>query len=159
MFKTLFFSLWFLFHPVHVSITSIDFIPEMNSLKVFVRMPFDDFLLDFKSGGNDLLLTGFNEKNSSAEEALENYLNEKIIIIANKKKLAGKFQEMKLSDNELSVNLEYFNVSKPKILTVKNNIMTSLYNDQSNMIIVKVNEFEEGAKLTSDLTELTFIIK
>jgi hypothetical protein len=37
--------------------------------------------------------------------------------------------------------------------------MTGLYSDQSNMIIVRINDFEEGVKLTSDLTEQTFKIK
>jgi len=36
--------------------------------------------------------------------------------------------------------------------------MTSLYEDQSNMIIVRVKDFEEGIKLTSDKTEETFRI-
>lgn len=37
--------------------------------------------------------------------------------------------------------------------------MTSLYNDMSNMILVKINDFEEGVKLTSDITEQTFNVK
>ena len=36
--------------------------------------------------------------------------------------------------------------------------MTSLYNDQANMIIVKVNDFEEGVKLTAEEPEKTFEI-
>jgi len=41
---------------------------------------------------------------------------------------------------------------------VKNLIMTSLYNDQANMIIVKVNDFEEGVRLTVQETEKRFEI-
>jgi hypothetical protein len=37
--------------------------------------------------------------------------------------------------------------------------MTDLYKDQLNMIIVRINDFEEGMKLTSDLKEHTFEIK
>ena len=37
--------------------------------------------------------------------------------------------------------------------------MTDLHNDQSNMLIVRINDFEEGIKMTSDLTEQTFKIK
>jgi hypothetical protein len=54
MFKTLFFSIWLLFHPVHVTITSIDYIPGMDSFKVFVRMYLDDFLRDYKLNGGDI---------------------------------------------------------------------------------------------------------
>lgn len=159
MFRTLFFSIWLLFHPVHVTLTSIDYIPEMDSFKVFVRMYFDDFLIDCKLIGEDIQNNDFSGDNSSSRDVMEKYLGEKIIIKVNEKLLSGKLQGMKLADNEISINLEYNTGKKPKTITVKNLIMTGLYSDQSNMIIVRVNDFEEGVKLTSDLTEQTFIIK
>jgi hypothetical protein len=159
MFKTLFFSIWLLFHPVHVTLTSIDYIPEMDSFKVFVRMYFDDFLRDYKLNGGDIQKEGFSGDNSSSRAVMEKYLGEKIIIKVNEKQLSGKLQDMKLADNEISMNLEYSTVKKPKTITVKNFIMTGLYGDQSNMIIVSINDFEEGVKLTSDKTEQTFKIK
>jgi hypothetical protein len=36
--------------------------------------------------------------------------------------------------------------------------MTSLYNDQTNMSIMKVNDFEQGVKFAADETEKTFKI-
>ena len=159
MFKTLFFSIWFLFHPVHVTLTSIDYNPESDSFKVFVRMYFDDFLSDCKLSGNEIQNKDFSDDNPSSLKAMENYLTEKVILKVNEKQLAGKLQNMKLIDNEISMNLDYEAVKKPESITVKNLIMIRLYNDMSNMMIVKVNDFEEGIKLTSNLTEQTFIIK
>ena len=159
MFKTLFFSIWLLFHPVHVTFTSIDYIPELDSFNVFVRMNFDDFLLDCKLNEGDNHNNNFSVDNSSSRGVLENYLSEKLIIKVNEQLLSGKLKDMKLTDNEISMNLEYIGGKKPKTITVKNLIMTDLHSDQSNMVIVRVNDFEEGAKLTSDLTERTFKIK
>ena len=90
---------------------------------------------------------------------MEKYLQEKIIIIVNEEQLSGKLQDMQMTDNEISMNLEFDSGEKPNTITVKNLIMTGLYTDQSNMIIVKINDFEEGVKLTSDITEKTFKIK
>jgi hypothetical protein len=159
MFKTLFFSIWFLFHPVHVTLTSIDYIPATDSFKVFVRLYFDDFLRDFKLNGGEIQEKDFSDTNSSYLDVMEKYIGEKIIIKVNEKQLSGKLQDMKLADNEISMSLEYSTGKKPKTITVKNLIMTGLYGDQSNMIIVRVNDFEEGVKLTSDITEQTFNIK
>lgn len=89
---------------------------------------------------------------------MERYLGEKIEIRVNEKQLSGKLHDLNIADNEISMNLEYKAGKKPRTITVKNLIMTGLYNDQANMIIVKVNEFEEGVKLTSGLTEQTFKI-
>ena len=141
MFKTLFFSIWFLFHPVHDTLTSIDYIPGMDSFKVFVRMYFDDFLLDYKLNGGDIQKEDFSDDNSSSRDVMEKYLREKVIIKVNEKLLTGKLQDMKLADNEISMNLEYITGKKPKTITVKNLIMTGLYSEQLNMIIVRINDF------------------
>jgi len=36
--------------------------------------------------------------------------------------------------------------------------MTNLYNDQANMTIVRVSDFEEGVKLTPEKREQLFIL-
>jgi len=159
MLKTLFVFVWFFFHPVHVTITSIDYVPETDSFKVFVRLYKDDFILDQKLDGKRLENNDFSVDNFSSRSIMEKYLEERIIIKVNEKVLKGKLEKMVLEDNELSMNLEYGSGKTPRTLTVKNLIMTGLYKDQVNMIIVRINDFEEGIKLTSDLTEKTFVIK
>jgi predicted RNA-binding protein len=159
MFKLLTISLWFLFHPVHVTLTSIDYLPEKGALKVFVRLYFDDFLLDCKLNGCDNLSHDFSKGGKSSQSIMEQYLADKVVIKVNGKELSGKLEKIDLTNNELSINLSYNNVNDPRTLTVKNLIMTNLYSDQSNMIIVRIDEFEEGVKLTSVLTEQTFNVK
>lgn len=159
MFKSLLISVWFLMHPVHVTITSIDFNPGPGSYNVFVRMYFDDFLTDSKLNGNVIKSADFSEGTSASKDAMEMYLSRKLIIKVNEKLLSGKLHEMKVADNEISINLEYKGGKKPETIFVTNLLLTDLYADMSNMVIVKVNDFEEGVKLTSDLTEQTFKIK
>lgn len=159
MFKTLVISVWFLMHPVHVTLTSIDFISEQGNFSVFVRMYFDDFLTDNKLNGNEVKSDDFSALTAVSRNAVEKYISQKLVIKVNEKLLDGKLNEMKVADNEISMDLEYNGVKKPDTITVKNFIMTDLYGDMSNMVIVKVNDFEEGVKLTSDITEQTFKIK
>jgi len=159
MFKILLISIWFLMHPVHVTITSIDFVTDPGSYNVFVRMYFDDFLTDSKLNGNVVNSAEFPEGTSASREAIEKYLSQKLIIKVNDKVLSGKLNEMKVADNEISINLQYKGGKRPDTIIVKNLILTDLYADMSNMVIVKVNDFEEGVKLTSDVTEQTFRIK
>jgi len=42
----LIFSFWLALHPVHVSLLSIDYAPDKELFNVFLRIYFDDFLLD-----------------------------------------------------------------------------------------------------------------
>ncbi|MGD0340633.1 MAG: DUF6702 family protein [Bacteroidales bacterium] len=48
MLRALTLSIWLFFHPVHVTLTSIDHGSGTDSLKVLVRMFYDDFLRDYK---------------------------------------------------------------------------------------------------------------
>jgi hypothetical protein len=133
--------------------------PESDLFNVFIRFYFDDFLRDYKSIDQNFQDKDFSDASSSSMNVMEKYIGEKIIITVNEKQISGKLHDMKLIDNEISMNLEYKAGKKPKIITVKNLIFTGLYSDMSNMIIVKIRDFEEGVRLTSDLTEQTFKIK
>src|SRR4030042_2796430 len=152
----LFFSFWLALHPVHVSLLSIDYAPDKELFNVFLRIYFDDFLLDSGIKTEDQEKLDFSESNSFTKEIIGNYVNDKIRIIINKRQISAELENIDLSDNELRMNLFLRPISKVNTITIKNHVMTSLYNDQANMIIVRVNDFEQGVKLTAEETEKTF---
>jgi hypothetical protein len=154
----LFFSFWLALHPVHVSLLSIDYAPDKELFNVFLRIYFDDFLLDSGIKTEDQKKLDFSESNSFTKEIIGNYVNDKIRIIINKRQISAELENIDLSDNELRMNLFLRSISKVNTITIKNLVMTSLYNDQANMIIVRVNDFEQGVKLTAEETEKTFEI-
>jgi hypothetical protein len=145
-------------HPVHVSLMSIDYVPEQKLLNVFLKLYFDDFLIDAEIKPEDHKNLDFSEYNRFSWKVLDDYINSKIRITVNNKQLPAEMKDMVLSDNELRVKLFLNSPEIINIITVKNNIMTSLYDDQANMIIVKVNDFEEGFRLTAKEPEKIFKI-
>jgi len=159
MLKTLALSIWFVFHPVHVTLTSIDHVRGTDSLKVFVRMFFDDFLLDYSLSGMAHAETFSPDHETFPGDLMNNYLNEKVSIIVNNKHLKGKLLNLTLEDNEISMNLLYKSDKKPRTIKVRNLIMTGLYTDQANMMIIRINDFEEGIMLTPVKTAETFSLK
>lgn len=159
MIRLLIFSIWLAFHPVHVSLMSIDYEPEGKVFNMFLKIYFDDFLLDSGLGtevGDKLVFTGSDE---FTRVFLTDYVNEKVRIMVNGKPVKAKLGRMDLSDNELRMNLSFGSETKVRSITVRNQIMTSIYSDQANMLIVKINDFEEGARLTALETEKTFDIQ
>lgn len=145
---------WLFSHPVHVTLTSIELVKGTDSLKVYLMMYHDDFLLDYQLAGNQADLTG--DVNPSVEQIVD-YLNEKVKITLNNKVLKGKLIDMRIRNNEMHLNLLYKSVKKPVTFILSNRIMTELYSDQANMVIVKINGLEEGFKLTPELTERKII--
>lgn len=161
MVKILVFAISIIFHPVHVSLTSIEHVPGTDSVKVFVRMYFDDFLLDYKLFDKNVSLNYKTDSQSFPEEMLGRYLAEKLIISVNNKQIEGKLLNLVLAaqENEISANLVFLAVRTPEVISVRNEIMTGLYDDQANMTIIRVSNFEEGVKLTPEQTEQTFILR
>jgi hypothetical protein len=158
MVRFLFFSLWLVVHPVHVSLLSIDYVPDKEIFNMFLRVYFDDFLLDSGIKTEDQKNLNFSDCNLFTKEVIRNYVNDKIRILVNNRNISAELENVDLSDNELRMNLFFNSIKKVNSITVKNLIMTSVYNDQANMTIIKVNEFEEGVKLTAEETEKTFEI-
>ncbi|MDX9725144.1 MAG: hypothetical protein RBT38_02070 [Bacteroidales bacterium] len=159
MLISLLFSILFAVHPVHVSLLSLDYSKENDIFRMFVRIYFDDFLLDAGISEQKGLTLNFAGANNYTSEVVEKYVNEKIRIFVNSKLVQSKIENMDLSDNELRLNLTAKAGGGIRSITVRNLIMTALYTDQANMIIVKVDDFEEGARLTPYETEKTFEIK
>jgi hypothetical protein len=151
--------LWMVFHPVHVTMTSIDHVPDTDSLKVFMRMYYDDFLRDYKLFDDEVNVEDYVPNKPFPEDLISKYLNEKVHIIINNKELTGKLLNVTLADNELSLNLLYRTTRNPEVITIRNMVMTDLYSDMANMTIIRFNNFEEGIKLTSDKPEETFELK
>jgi hypothetical protein len=160
MLRVLALSIFIFFHPVHVTLTSIDHIPGTDSLKVFVRMYYDDFLRDYNLfDATSVSKNEFPDGEPFPADLMNNYLNGKVIISVNNKLLKGKLLNLVMRDNEISINMLFRTVKKPKIISVTNLIMTGLYTDQSNMTMIKVGDFEDGVKLTPEKSTESFNLK
>ena len=159
MYRILFFSIWFLFHPVHVTMTSIDYVRDKDSFKVFVRMYYDDFILDYRNSINDDQDFDPSGKIDTAIILVSKYLNNKVQIFADDKKLEGRLISIGSENGELKMNFLISSKGKARVIKVKNQILTTLYQDQSNLLIFKYDDLEEGIKMTSDMNERTFKIK
>jgi len=159
MFKALAFSLWLIMNPGHVTMTSIDYVKGTDSLKVSCRMEFEDFLKDLQTIDDDRNLRRLFNKQPFPSDLINQYFNSKVFIYVNDKLLIGKLLSAILVDNDINLHLIYRLSKKPKRVTVRNIILTGWYSDQTNLMIIRINNFENGIKLTPGHTEETLIIK
>jgi hypothetical protein len=156
MLKALAFSLWLIINSGHVTMTSIDYVQGTDSLKVFCRMNFDDFLKDLQTIDDDRNLRRIFSRQPFPTDLINMYFNSKVFIYVNNKLLIGKLLTVNLTDNEISMNLIYKSDKKPKRLTVRNMILTGWFSDQENLTIIRIANFEKGIKLTPEHNEETF---
>jgi hypothetical protein len=146
-------------HPGHVTMTSVDYVTGTDSLKVSCRMYFDDFLHDLQTIDDDRNLNRLFTKQPFPNDLINQYFNSKVFIYINNKLLFGKLLAVNLVDNEINFNLFYKSEKKPKRITVRNLILTGWYTDQANLMIIRINSYENGIKLTPEHNEETVILK
>lgn len=160
MLKTLIFTFLFTLHPVHVSLMSVEYDEGTESFRIFIKVFFDDFLADAGiieiTEVPDINIADYDKPDN---KFTEEYFNDRVLISVNGRQVKGRLTETELSDGELNVKMLFDAGRKISDLTIRNQIMTDIFNDQANMVIVKVNDFEEGVKLTPQKTEQTFKIK
>jgi hypothetical protein len=159
MLRILAISLWLFMHPGHVTMTSLDYVQGSDSLKVSCRMEFEDFLKDLQTIDDDRNLRRLFTKQPFPNDLINQYFNSKVFIYINNNLLIGKLLSANLIDNDISLNLIYRSDKKPKLITVRNLILTGWYSDQTNLMIIRINNFEKGIKLTHEHNEETLFIK
>jgi hypothetical protein len=159
MLRILVVSLWLFMNPGHVTMTSIEYISGTDSLKVSCRMDFDDFLKDLQTIDDDRNLYRLFNKQPFPSDLINQYFNSKVFIYVNNNLLIGKLLSSDITDRDINLNLIYRSAKKPKLITVRNLILTGWYSDQNNLMIIRIKKFEKGIKLTPDHNEETLIIK
>ena len=122
-------------------------------------MEFNDFLKDLQTIDDDRNLRTIFSKQPFPSDLINQYFNSKVFIYVNDKLLIGKLLSANITDNDINLNLFYRSGKKPKSITVRNMILTGWYSDQTNLTIIRVNNFEKGITLTPEHNEETLLIK
>jgi hypothetical protein len=159
MIKAIVFSFWMMLNPGHVSMTSIEHVTGTDSLMVTCRMTFDDFIRDMRTIDDDRNLDRLFNNGPYPTDLINQYFNLKVFISINNKLLIGKLLNATRIDKDINLRLYYKTDKKPKKITVRNMILKGWYSDQTNLTIIRINNFEKGIKLTPEYYEETFSLK
>jgi len=159
MLKILLLSAVLALHPVHVTLLSIEYSADDHTFNGFLKVYYDDFLLDYR------LLTGKNEvpdlkgAPEDAKKLITDYINGRVDFVDGKKKILAEIKDMDLSGNELRMNLKFPVRRRSVKYEISNSILSDIYKDQSNLLIFRCGDFEEGVKLTSEEKGHVFNVK
>ena len=134
-------ALSFSLHPVHVSVTTIEVIPDSSQVVVQVKLFTDDFQRLINSLNATELNLGTKEENPEANKLMVNYLAEHLFIDLNDKPVPLSFADRKMNEESIWVIMKA-HIEKPKrgkfvlrSAKVENSILLDLYDDQSNLVI------------------------
>lgn len=143
-----------LLHPVHVSLTGIDYDSMNQVYSVFVKVWSDDLDADI-----NLWNTASEQTTEDEREIYYKYLTDRILIIEDGKQLKMTLLKSETDGLEHRFNLEASGTGAVKNVTVINRIMTRLYEDQTNMLLFSFNGIEDGYKFTTADTLKNYQVK
>lgn len=159
MIKILLFSLLVFANTEHVTFTGVECFPDKGVIRLFLKLNYTDFVFDYRHTINDDQNFDPSGKIDTTEILVTKYLNNQLQIFADDKKLKGQLTDFKYINGELNMSVLYYFNKRTTSFRLRNTILTGPFKDQTNMLIFKYNNQEEGVKLTTENPERTFLVK
>jgi len=156
---TLFYSFILFLHPIHLSVSEINYSEKDKALQITSRIFLDDLELSIRNQRKqpdlDLLEPG---PGLTTEQLISEYVIKRFLV-----KLDGKVQKLNFlgferEDPAVICYIEIENVKKFKVIEVKNEVIMETHDDQSNLIHVTYKGPVKSLRLMRDKSSdvLTF---
>lgn len=148
-------------HPLHVSVTNIEYKPENESFIVSIKLFTDDFEQIILKKYNEKLNLGSDNENSKTSELINNYVKEHLLIqVNNTKNLVKNVYLVKKEMNVEAVWLYYEIPFEEKIsdIKIRNTLMTDLFTDQRNLVFLVCGNTEKAEMYNNTEIEKKFKI-
>ena len=137
-------------HKYYVSITKIDFVEEQESLQITSRIFIDDLEDVIRERYNQEIVLDVNEESEMVEFYIESYLKEKVSIKINGENVILNYLGKEYENEILFCYLEIMNIKAIKAIEITNTILFDKFDDQKNIIRLKINNKNKSFMLTRD---------
>ena len=146
-------SFWWFFalHPLHVSVTEIEYDEKDKSLEIMMRVFSDDLELTMRNYYNLPDLDIMKPTNGmTVDDMMKKYLQENFSVTLDNRK-----QTFTLLGNENEGDAFIFYIEVPKIkrwksIAIRNTVLMDTHDDQSNLVHVTVGESVKSLRLTKN---------
>ena len=145
-------------HPVHISTLEIEHNAADKNLEITCKIFWDDFETALTKKNNNKRVDLTNEKNLELNNKLISaYINNHLSLSIDGKQLSLSFVGFEKEDVVIYSYLEVNNISSVKKISITNNIMHDMFEDQTEIIHVIVNGNRKSTKLDYPAKQADFI--
>lgn len=131
------YSLYFLLHPIHISVSEINYSEKDKALQITSRIFIDDLELAIRAQRNEPELDLIEPKNGvTTEKMVTDYVLKHLTVKLDGKPQKLNFLGMEREDPALVCYIEIENVKKFKTIEVRNDIIMEVHDDQSSIVHV-----------------------
>lgn len=134
---SLIYSLFFFLHPIHISVSEINYSEKDKALQITSRIFIDDLELSIRAERKEDELDLIEPKNGlTTEKMVSDYVLKHMAVKLDGKIEKLKFLGMELEEPALICYIEIENVKKFKTIEVRNDIIMETHDDQSSIVHV-----------------------
>lgn len=129
------------FHDIHMSNTECHYKSEKEALQVTIHLFIDDFEKELNIDYQDKINLFNNNENPLADSLIQSYFERNLVLKLDQQPLNLNYLGREMSDDLKGVYcyLEAENIKKFKSLYIKNNLLLASFDDQRNIIKIKVD--------------------
>ena len=142
---------WWLIHPIHVSVTDVEYDEDRKALEFTSRIFLDDIELHIRYNRNQPYLDITAPKNElTSDQLVKDYVMPLLEVQVNGKTKEIDYVGHEIDGDAVNVYYQVLNVRKFRSITMKNNILLDFYTDQVNMVHVKFEGELRSMRMTPD---------
>jgi hypothetical protein len=149
-------------HPIHIAISELNYNEKSQSIEVMHKIFIDDLEKEiekeFQSTAKDLSLK-LNTKNQNpkSDQFLKDYIEKKFKISIDGKYLPIQYIGKEYETDAVWLYFEIATVNPPKEIKITNSILINFYEDQDNLVHVKVLNEKKSLRFNSKQPKGTFL--
>ena len=137
-------------HEFYLSVTEIEYKKDSGALQIISRVFIDDFQKVLNQRyGKDISLS-HEKETGDVKSSIEKYLSQKLQFVVNGEELKLNYIGKEYDGDQLILYIEVENVPDFKQIEIKNAVLTDLYDDQKNVVHVKMGDQLKSLLLEKD---------
>lgn len=146
-------------HPLHVSVTEIEYIKEEHTCEIMMRIFVDDLETAVRTRRKMEYLDILHPPSElTTKELIGSYLKESFTISLDGQKQSIQYLGQELEGEAVICYLLVSEVKEWKSIEVSNTVLNDIFDDQSNLVHVIIGDEVKSMRLVKDksLGKLTF---
>ena len=124
-------------HPIHISLTNINFNKENRSLEITHRFFVDDFERRLEEEFEGQLRLGTDREHPKADRAIEGFLEQNFTILVNGKPVSRTYIGKEVEADAIWVYIEVPKIKRVKNIEVQHLALLDVFRDQRNFVNVE----------------------
>lgn len=147
-------------HKYYVSITEAEYNVKNQTLEVSIKFIGHDLEHALENAGVPELYLGTLKEDKKANEYLKKYIDAKFQLMFDDKKVNFKFVGKEINNDDfIYCYLESDKIGISKKIEIKNSLLTEIFDEQANIMYLKIGDKKFNYNFTNDLTTASYSIK